>query len=496
MRKLLALVLLLGCGGEDSEDDVVLGPLADALTVQLQDGVVHGFENQGARSFYGIPYAQPPVGALRFRPPLPAARWQGTREAREFGPQCVQPGIAPMSEDCLSLNVWAPPADGKVRPTMVWLHGGAFAVGNNALYDAVPLSLRGDVVVVAVNYRLGALGFLAHEALTKDPKGRGSSGNYGLEDQLLALEWVRDNVRAFGGDPDNVTLFGESAGSACTCALLGTPRARGLVHHAIMESGACIGFESPLADAEARGAKTAEDLGCSGKDALTCLREKDAAAISGDPTILVDALLKQRWRPIIDGKVIPEVDAIRPIEVPIIIGTNDNEGGQFGLLAGTRASFESRVRAYYPNPSDAEKVLAAYSAEKQGSWGAAFSELVTNALFVCPTRHLARLAVGQNVPTYLYNFKYGEAHHADEVPFVFGTPPSDAGARAVSDAMLRAWAAFAHSGDPNTPGAPTWPRYDTATEPYRVFAAEPAIGSALRREACDLLEPLPPLHFE
>ncbi|MET0285484.1 MAG: carboxylesterase/lipase family protein [Polyangiales bacterium] len=495
-RLALALCVALGsaCGDDVPHDDEPLGPTLSSLHVRVRDGVLHGKSAGGVRAFLGVPYAKPPVGELRWRSPEPAARWQGEREATEYGPMCPQVPLSPVSEDCLSLNVWAPEPAASPRPVMVWLHGGAFAVGSNALYDGAPLAARGDVVLVAANYRLGALGFLAHPALTAEKQGRGSSGNYGIEDGVLALRWVKENIAAFGGDPNNVTLFGESAGSALTCVLLGTPAANGLVHRAIMESGACLGFESPLADAEARGEKTVQAIGCAGPDTLACLRGKDALELTVASTDLLATLLQQRWRPIIDGVLVPPIAAVNPVRLPIILGTNRDEGGAFGILAPTQSSFASRVEGYYPDPAHAKVVLDTYSAEQQGSWSGAFSALATDGLFVCPTRRLARRASAE-VATYVYSFAHGEAHHADEVPYVFGLPGLDAEARRVSDQMMQAWTRFAKTGDPNGEGALTWPRYDARSDQHMVFDATPSIGTGLRGTTCDVLDTLPPLQF-
>jgi para-nitrobenzyl esterase len=493
------LCFALACGDDDAQPDAAVassagagGSVADPARVQTEAGVVRGKQSGAATAFLGIPYAKPPVGERRWRSPEPADGWTDERDASEPPPMCPQPDGG--SEDCLYLNVWAPKPTEALRPTMVWLHGGAFIIGSANMNDGSALAADGDVVVVAVNYRLGALGFLAHAALSADPEGRGSSGNYGLEDQVLALRWVKDNIRAFGGDPDNVTLFGESAGSACTCALLGTPSASGLFHRAIMESGACLGFESNLADAEVRGNETVSKLACAGSDALSCLRAKTAAEVSNAASDLIDALTHQRWRPIIDGVFIPPVTETSVVKVPIIIGTNRDEGGQFGLLALNDAAYTARAEGYYPNPDDAKRVLKAYSAAELGST-VAFSTLVTDSLFVCPTRYLARIAANAGVDTYVYSFAYGTAYHADEVPYVFGLVDASDEAKNLSARMLRAWTTFARTGDPNSGMDPTWPKYDAASDQYMVFDVTDSVSSGLKRDACDLLDTLPPLHF-
>lgn len=497
---LMCVCLMSACADGDDSGSADAGSArsdesSDNLLVKTASGTLRGERTGSSRAFLGIPYGAPPIAELRWRAPEPAASWIGERDATVLPPICPQLGFG--AEDCLYLNVWAPEAKqgDAPRPTMVWLHGGAFVAGHANLYDGSTLAANGDVVVVALNYRLGALGFLAHPALTADPGGRGSSGNYGLEDQLLALRWVKDNIRAFGGDPDNVTLFGESAGSACTCALLGTPAAQDLVQRAIMQSGACLGFESSLEDAEVRGETTVASLGCTGPDTLACLRAKSATQIVTMSSDLIGSLTQQRWRPIVDGVVIPEIAEIRPVMVPIIVGTNRNEGGQFGLLAATDALYKSRVAGYYPNPDDAQRVLDAYSATKLGSPAAAFSALVTDSLFVCPSRRLARAAAAAGVKTWVYSFAYGNAFHADDVPFVFGLADANSGEQEVAGAMLSAWAAFAHNADPNDGSLPSWPAYDAANDQHMIFDAPPAIGTGLKAAECDLLDQLPALHF-
>lgn len=498
-RWVLVFGLLCSACGSDEPADDGLGPTDSSVQVMTRNGVVHGALQGSTRRFLGIPYGKAPVGELRWRAPEPAEPWEGELETTAFGPACKQPALAGSSEDCLSLNVWTHDVSlddpGPLKPVMVWLHGGAFLVGSNSLYDGVHLVERGDVVLVAVNYRLGAFGFLAHPALTQDPNGRGSSGNYGIEDQALALRWVKDNIRAFGGDPNNVTLFGESAGSACTCVLLATPAAQGLVDRAIMESGVCLGFETNLADAEAMGEETAAALDCEGADALACLRGKDADQIVSASSDLLGALLQQRWRPILDGVVVPALTDIQPVKVPIILGTNRNEGGQFGILASTENAFRSRVNGYYPNPDHANVVFEQYSAEINGSWANAFSAMATDGLFVCPTRRLARVASAE-VDVYVYSFNHGNAHHADEVQYVFGLPGLSADAQIVSDQMLTAWTTFARTGNPNAEGAnPTWPKYDPESDEHMVFDVTPSIASGLKRDVCDALDTLPALQF-
>ena len=264
------VVLIAGCGrGETATIDVP----ADPGVVQTKSGSVRGQVAPDHRLFSGIPYAAPPVGPMRWQPPQPAAEWSGFLDATRPGPRCIQDvsndvDRSETSEDCLTLNVWTPPPSGEARPVMVWIHGGSFINGSGDIYDAQWLASRGDMLVVTINYRLGALGFLAHPALGP----AGDVGNYGLADQQAALRWVHDNISAFGGDPDKVTIAGESAGGMAVCDHLVAPASAGLFSAAIIQSGPCQA-QYDLPAAERTSEKYAEDVGCGDHaTAAACLR--------------------------------------------------------------------------------------------------------------------------------------------------------------------------------------------------------------------------------
>ncbi|WP_414900927.1 carboxylesterase/lipase family protein [Sphingomonas flavalba] len=473
----------------------------DRPVVAIADGRVGGVAGDGFALFRGIPYAAPPVGERRWRPPAPPARWRGVRDATAFGPACVQPPLPPdalyadnparMSEDCLTLNIWAP-AGAKDAPVILWIHGGSLRIGSSAdaFYDGAAYARRG-IVFVSINYRLGVLGWFAHPALSAEAAD-GTSGNYGLRDQIAALAWVRRNIAAFGGDAHNVTVMGESAGALSVSYLLVSPAARGLFDKAILES-ANIRAVPPLATA-AYGLTPAEQTGTAlaagvGAADLPGLRALDAAA-------LVAAAAKARFvaQGTIDGRVLPEqvvdaFDAGRQARVPILAGFNGNEiRSQRGLLP--------------PAPADA----ATYVGEIERRYGAlapAFLRLypasdiagsmlaaVRDAVYGWATERLVSGQAAAGLPAYLYIFDhcYPAAaarglcgFHASELPFVFGQidpggamPPNwprPAGAvdRALSDAMIGYWAAFARTGVPAASGLPVWPAY-AADQGYMRFA--------------------------
>jgi para-nitrobenzyl esterase len=300
-------------------------PSAPGLVISTAGGTVGGKAAGPMNAFLGIPYAAPPVGNLRWRPPHPAARWLGIRQATSFGPNCPQPpsqfGLASTSEDCLYLNVFTPAGTHRRNlPVMVWLHGGSLLVGESNDYDPARL-VRDGVIVVTVNYRLGALGFLADPALADRPGG--PSGNFGLEDQQAALRWVQRNIRGFGGDPANVTLTGESAGGLSVLAQLASPGARGLFARAISESGTYNLTQEPLATVEAAGEAFAAKVGCTSQAAAACLRHLPVSAI-------VDSEDFTGYRPDIDGRVLTQsigaaLASGQFNRVPVINGTNHDE---------------------------------------------------------------------------------------------------------------------------------------------------------------------------
>ena len=441
-------------------------------------------------TFEGIPYALPPVGRRRWQPPAPMPRWQGVRQATAFGPACVQPqsktpsvyspaAPLPVSEDCLTLNVWAP-ANAKHAPVFFWIHGGALVTGSSreTLYEGRKLAERG-VIVVSINYRLGVLGWLAHPGLSAESPAH-ISGNYGLMDQIRALQWVRTNIGAFGGDPANVTIAGESAGALSVLYLMSSPAAHGLFAKAISESGYMISM--PELKRSVYGAPSAEALGQMVGAALqapdvTALRSLDAQA-------LTDAAAKGGFPPFgnVDGKLLPEqmVEAFgsgRQAHVPLLAGFNQGEIRSLMMLAAkppaSEAEYERVIRARYGELADAFLKLYPAATMKES-----IIEAPRDALYGWTAEKAVRSQAAAGVPAYLYLFDHGypamdaaglHAFHASELPFVFGNIdrtgpnwpaiPDTAGEHALADAMVGYWTSFARDGRPMAPTAPAWPAY-------------------------------------
>ncbi|MBO9499526.1 MAG: carboxylesterase family protein [Novosphingobium sp.] len=454
---------------------------AAAQTLKVDSGILKGASAEGVASFKGIPYAAPPVGEGRWAPPVAPAAWKGARDAAKFGADCMQnamQGVAgsgqPMSEDCLFLNVWTPKPGAKAKlPVMVWIHGGGFVSGSSALpeTDGTRLAKRG-VVVVSFNYRLGRFGFFAHPSL-------GQGGNWGLMDQIAALAWVKRNIAAFGGDPANVTIFGESAGGESVARLMASPAAKGLFAKAIGASGGGRDSWPSLAEAQARGQAFATG------DAAA-LRALPAAKVLGT----INLLNKEEARysgPITDGAIIPaNADAIfaagREARVPYLVGNNDDELGF--LPDAFRPMINGPALKQLGTAADAVK--AAY-----GSPAAAERYVASDLIFGEPALALARHHANNGAPTWLYRFGYVAtaarkpgvgAGHATDVPFQFGNvAPAD---RAAADQLNRYWTNFARAGDPNGKGLPAWPKLD-AKAPQRLAIAidgtraEPAVTPPL-----------------
>ncbi|MGH7652774.1 MAG: carboxylesterase/lipase family protein [Gemmatimonadaceae bacterium] len=444
--------------------------------VTIDTGTLEGAVDSatGVNVFRGIPYAAPPIGKLRWQPPQPAARWSGVRSANQLGHNCMQhqpypdidPFTAGVSEDCLYLNVWTGSVDGSApkRPVMVWIHGGGFwaGFGGEERHNGGPLAKKG-AVVVTLNYRLGAFGFLAHPSLAAESPHK-AAGNYGLLDQIAALQWVRRNIARFGGGPNRVTIFGESAGGMSVGSLIASPLAKGLFQHAILESGTGVGIGILSRDtAQALATRFADSLGVrgAGADAARELRAVDAKKVL-DASLHVGPPNQPAFWPVVDGWVLPH-----PVDstllsgaanfVPTIVGTNRDEGDD---------------------------------------WMAA------------PSRAFARLVSAHGTPTYMYMFsRVGDdsanqkrgAYHSAEITFVFGRPhpiePS-AGTTAydptVADAMSDYWVAFATSGDPNGPPTtgkwPVWPRYNAATDALLEIGPTIAARTMVKRAVYDSLD--------
>jgi para-nitrobenzyl esterase len=464
------------------------GPI---VTTRL--GALAGERAGGVERFLGVPYAAPPLGPLRWRAPQPATPWPGLRNARRFGPACPQPPaqgptcVSPerserQDEDCLYLNLWTPACDAARRPVMVWLHGGGFRNGSGAeaWYDGAALARRG-VVVVTLNYRLGALGFLAHESLEAESP-LATSGNYGLLDQVAALEWLRDHVEAFGGDPGSVTIFGQSAGAGSVRALLECPRARGLFHRAIQQSGGFASSALPgpgslnsgYADKLRIGRLVQARLGAA---SLAEMR----ACPAGEVVAAGDARMRRsnpamRWWPAADGRLLPRTVgqdvAEDTADVPLMLGHVANEAN---VLV---ASFGARPMMYAGMAPGVLGRAALGLFREHPPWRPAaawrgLEALFTNLIFLEPAWEMACQLSRLGRPPFVYHFARVSpgrrdprvlANHACEIPYVFGNLAAVDGCderdAALSEAMQAAWVAFARSGDPNAPGAPGWPRFD------------------------------------
>ena len=465
-------------------------------------GQFHGVSEGSMRVFRGIPFAEAPVGSLRWRPPVAKARLNQPLDASAFGPACFQPpsrgnGIYatdpwPMSEDCLSLNIWSP-AKAKKAPVFVWIYGGALWSGTSRdpLYDGRKLAERG-MIVVSINYRVGALGWMAHPELSKESPD-GISGNYGLLDQIAALRWVKQNIASFGGDPANVTIAGESAGALSVLYLMASPTARGLFHKAISQSGYMI--STPALKAPAHGFPSSEQFGL----ALGMkLKAPDIASLRALPAgQLTDGAFAAGFLPFgaVDGKFLPRqiVDIFNRGEqarVPVLAGFNEGEIRSLKVLAppapADGKAYEAKIRAAYGELAD--RFLQLYGAER-------FQESIfattRDSLYGWSSEKMVRQQTSLGAPSYLYLWDHGypaadeaglHAFHAAELPYVFGTAdrtppkwpkvPATAAERALSDATLNYWASFAKTGKPAARNAPAWPAYGTQRA-YMHFAEVP-----------------------
>jgi para-nitrobenzyl esterase len=470
------------------------------MIVETCSGKVEGREMEGVQVFRGIPYARPPVEALRFRAPEPAAPWSGVRSALEFGPSAPQqpmmlplPGmdVGDMDEDCLYLNVYTPAADAAARPVMVWIHGGGFVIGSGSqpVYDGRPLARRGDVVVVTINYRIGPLGFLYLVDLC--PELAGATGNAGIRDQLAALEWVHENIAAFGGDPDNVTIFGESAGGMSVGTLLGMPSARGLFCRAIAQSGASHNVHTRETATKVT-ARFLEELGL----APAVLREvpPDKLLETQQQTVLKlgTSVGLLAFQPLVDGDSLPEpplaaVVAGQAADVTLMTGTTRDEWNLFGMLDPRMGSLDEaglvkRLSAQLPE-ADVPGLVETYRRARQGHAPCAPKDLYfaieTDRIFRVPAIRLAEAQRPHQPHTYLYRFDWETpafggalgACHAVDLAFVFGLVDRPGAelftgggpeAQLLSERVMDAWAAFARDGSPSHAGLPggRWDAYD------------------------------------
>ena len=468
-------------------------PAPNGPVVKVTQGEAQGIVADGVAVFKGLPFAAPPVGDLRWRSPQSPAKWSGVRAANAFSATCAQ------GEDCLYLNVYEP-ADaqkGAHLPVMVWIHGGAFLFGSGSAYDGSQFARQG-VIVVTVNYRLGRAGWFAHPALTAEsPKGL--LGNYGLMDQIAALNWVHENIKAFGGDPRNVTIFGESAGAISVNYLMLAPQAKGLFEKALSESGFGRLAAKPLSSVEQNGVTFAEKAGVQGSDAAAAkaLRALSWSTLSSNVAGIGAA---EQILPMADGKMITGSAAdgfAKGLEahVPYLLGGNSDEASltRRGLNAAERfAAIQERRDAF----------LAAYDPDGTGDADRIVARFVTDSSISEPDRDLARLHAKHGNATYVYHFSYTPAAqratlfglaHGGELAYVFNVPravPFDDEGKAVAAAANKYWTQFAKTGDPDSAGGPTWPKFDSTDEYLMEFPASgiPVAAKHFHKDRLDWVE--------
>jgi para-nitrobenzyl esterase len=510
----------------DADADV---PIATGLTIPTAEGEVHGKQLGKTRAFLGIPYAQPPVGALRWRAPQPPAAHANLLETTDYAHICPQnlPIVGwdgRSDENCLFLNIWTPdPAPSKPLPVMVYLHGGAYQLGSGGdQYDGQKLSEAQNIVTVTLNYRLGALGFLAHPALTAE-NGSSGSGNYGLLDQQQALTWLRQNISEFGGAANRITIFGESAGGNSVCAQLASPLSRGLFDRAIIQSGYCFEHAQTQAEADATGKRLEADMGCSSaSDPLACLRAAAAVdlvaktALTGQylgGIFFIDKNKSYFFEPSVDGRVL--TDQLEKVfacgsfqKVPVLHGANSYEGGLFltpfpfyGKSVDTQADFDALINARYP--SRAADISARYAPAANATWNDAVAELMGDSVFLCPSRRLAGYIQKADQANYLYRFAgtldalllpnvSGRSFHGADTPFVLGND-FPLGTIPMAEQPLTAivqgyWVHFATAGapGPGSAGTPNWMAYDPQSKNEFVLEMPVAYQALTKVDECAL----------
>lgn len=519
---LIALVLLSTIAVSCAPSAAPAAPIQDPITIDT--GKISGTAVGDLHVYKGIPYAAPPIGNLRWKPPQLVEPWQGVKA-------CTEPGPAPMgyysslfpfyskpNEDCLYLNVWTPAKMSNDKlPVMVWIYGGAFRFGegDNPLYDGTKLAQK-SAVVVTFNYRLGPLGYLAHPLLSKeDPHG--SSGNYGLLDQIAALQWVQKNIAVFGGDPNRVTVFGQSAGATSILFLMVSPLTTGLFQCAISESA----YDGPSFQdlneskwgnppREDIGLQLAKDLGCdTAADPIACLRAKPAQDVMDKGTPPADVSAPgYRYEPCVDGWVVPDLpdnmfQQGKQHSVPLLIGSNTDEWALFQWLnKSTLASYTSYVNSQFRDK--ASQVMAMFPATNDSEANASSEQLVTLYTFTCPAKFYATSMAKVNSPVYFYQFSRVapgtklRAFHLAEIGYVFGNLTPFASPlkpdkyfndtdRTLSDAMMTYWVNFAANGNPNATGLTQWPAFDAQTAQYMDLGDTLQVKSGVFNDACTLL---------
>jgi para-nitrobenzyl esterase len=509
------------------------GSAEGGAVVTISGGAVQGHADGQTVAFLGIPYAKPPTESLRWAPPQAPAPWTGVLDASHYGNRCAQNAnatlqtAASVQEDCLYLNVWTPNPAATKLPVMVWFHGGGNTGGSAS--DPVPFadagyfysgaSLASDgTVVVTLNYRLGVFGFFAYPGLVAEGS---KAGNQGLWDQRFALQWVQENIAKFGGDPGNVTIFGESAGSFDVCMHVASPQTPPLFEHAISESGGCTTYQPSLADSQAEMLAFASGAGCAedgGTDGLACLRALPVSTLLG--AAVPDAGMTGSlgpFAPIVDDDFLSDQPRTlyktgKIAQVPYLLGSNNDEGTLFelGVTPVTdQGGLTAAINAQYGDAGAAVAMEYPVSEFDDGGvpnpYQAALTRIVGDSLLVCSTYDSALLAANQGSGVYMYNFDipvvipgvvgpmpgelYLGASHGSELPFVFGTSPqfsTDTAQAGISQLMERYWTRFAKSGDPNGATDLVWPKFSAQNDQRIQFALPaPSILTGFRESECN-----------
>ena len=518
---LCSLAGLSALGAATAASSQTPAPVPATPVVRVESGELQGVVDDGVASFKGIPFAAPPVGELRWRPPQPAAKWTGVRQAADFGANCMQgrfgpppaPGAPPApapSEDCLFLNVWRPASATPTAklPVMVWIHGGGFMGGSGAspFTSGAPFARQG-VLLVSINYRLGRFGFFAFPALSRE-RPEETKGNYAYMDQIAALQWVKRNIAAFGGDPNNVTIFGFSAGGVSVHSLLASPMARGLFHKAIAESGGSrdsvltarpmskdgVDPDYPVS-AETIGTQFARSMGIEGTDAAALARLRALGAeevLRGAPAQPGVSVPSYETTPVLDGKLVTETaetayKARRQPRVPFLAGSNSAD------TAGNRIKATTKEQLWVRYGQWSAQAQAAYDPDGTADLAALIAKANDDFGQAEPARFAANAFAANGSPVYLYRFSYVQAAmreqmragapHGGEIGFVFGTLTARPGTTlspedlAVSRLAQSYWVNFARTGDPNGAGLPTWPRHDPAKDLIFEFRADGTAGA-------------------
>jgi para-nitrobenzyl esterase len=533
----IVVAALAACSADDPKLDGEKAPesppdagvLESNPRADTQQGIVFGSRYDGADAFRGMPFASPPVGPLRWAPPQPPAAWNDERPATQFAAACPQellsrPGYNPDyheafigDEDCLYLNVWTPTErSDEPLAVMFFIHGGANTTGSGSeaisfmmdlttdapVYDGAKMASRGNVVVVTTNYRLGPLGFMAHPAMVAESES-GHVGNYGILDQIAALEWVKSNIAEFGGDPDNITIFGQSAGAYNVCTLLNSPLAhqKSLFAKAIMHSGICRIHEEEMVHDDSQSLM--EEVGCAdAADVMACMREVSPKAIATSVAARPNAIGSFNFYPYVDGYVavrqpIDSLSQGENLDIPFMIGVTEDEYANRNFDAPPSA-YEALVHNMYGD--QAENILLLYPLSDFESPQKALSAILTDKNLTCTSRMIARRASsGSPSNVYRYHFRQtmtaeermGDGpYHSSDLLYLFqhmdsGLFEASGDDRQTQELMLSYWTNFAKTGDPNSSTLPSWPAYDVTTDPFQIINSQPESGMGLRSRKCD-----------